>query len=309
MTNVTVSQVTPAEYLAPLYVGIAFGEFQKENLTVDLQRVTLSEALVLMRQGKIQLEAAGLTGGLLNAINQTDGFRQVGYMYSLSPESKEGIWVRNEFFDKDGRLIESKIKGMRFNFATGGLSHSNAGMIARWLKEHGGYTVKDVQVVAVGSSEALIGMQQGGVDGSVLVTPFWKEAEKSGIAKFFPGTGYSLASYIMSTDLIKKQPDVAKAILRAVMRTQRTYLQGNYHNDPRVVAAISKAISAPETTITASNALVFTKDMLYTKAAEQTMQDDQAVWLEAGGIVEYKQPIPLDRVNDLSLAKDVLAGL
>jgi NitT/TauT family transport system substrate-binding protein len=167
--------------------------------------------------------------------------------------------------------------------------------------------VKDIQITEVAPADILVGMKQGSIDGGYIVTPFWKQLEKDGTAKLVPNTGFSLASYIMPLDFIKAKPDVAKAILRAIMRTQRTYLQGNYHNDAKVVAAISQAVGAPETTITSADPLNFTKDLIFAPSATQVMQDLQQVWLD-NNILQYKTAIPLDKINDLSMAQDVAAG-
>jgi hypothetical protein len=38
------------------------------------------------------------------------------------------------------------------------------------------------------------------------------------------------------------------------------------------------------------------------------ISEAQNDWLEVGGILTYKDALPMDKINDLSLAKDVVAG-
>jgi NitT/TauT family transport system substrate-binding protein len=160
----------------------------------------------------------------------------------------------------------------------------------------------------MGSSDAVLAMQQGAIDMSLFTSPFWKAIENMKIAQFVPGSGYSLSSLIMPVAFEQQQPEVAKAILRAIVRTHRTYLQGDYHKDAKVVAAMAKTTGVQESTITASDPLVFTTDLQYTKDAEQSITDAQTFWAQAGGLLSYTTPLALDKINDTSLAKAVVAG-
>jgi NitT/TauT family transport system substrate-binding protein len=139
------------------------------------------------------------------------------------------------------------------------------------------------------------------------VTPFWKQAETDGFARWIPGTGTDNATYIMQKDFYIKQPDVAKAMLRALVRTHRTYLQGDYHPDAKVMDVIAKAMNIPAATIIAPGLqLRFTSDLKFTPKVDQLTLDDQAVWIATGGCT-YSTPLPLDRINDTMVLDAVLA--
>jgi NitT/TauT family transport system substrate-binding protein len=112
----------------------------------------------------------------------------------------------------------------------------------------------------------------------------------------------------MSTDFIKNQADVARALLRAIMRSQRSYLQGDYHVDPNVLPALAKQTGVPEDSITSAPSLVFTKDLQPSQSTIKAETDSQSVWLMARNVLQYTQPLPLERIQDLSLATAVAAG-
>src|SRR5262249_903599 len=122
MTDVSVAQVNPGEYLAPFYLAMGFGEFAKENLNVTMQRPSQSDSLVLMKQGKVQGGRLSMTAGLFNAINTTDDYRQVGNDFLYTPEAKAGLWIRKEYYDASGAVKPAMIKGMKINMGTGGLA-------------------------------------------------------------------------------------------------------------------------------------------------------------------------------------------
>jgi ABC-type nitrate/sulfonate/bicarbonate transport system substrate-binding protein len=180
--------------------------------------------------------------------------------------------------------------------------------IAPWLKANGGYGLKDVRTTELSATDTLVALQSGSVDIAYLLTPFWQQADKGNYAKYIPNTSYSLASYMMSTDFIKQQPDVAKALLRATMRAQRTYLQGDYHADPKALAAMAKATGTPEANLSATPSLRFTSDLIFSKTATDKMMAAQQAWLDAGGILQYDKSLALERMVDNSLAQQVLAG-
>jgi NitT/TauT family transport system substrate-binding protein len=168
--------------------------------------------------------------------------------------------------------------------------------------------VKDVSGTELAGADALAALKAGAVGASYVQSPFWQQIEKEGYARLIPGSGFSLASYIMETNFMKTQPDVARAILRALLRTQRTYLQGDYHANDLVVEALSKATSSPVETIKATPAMIWNTDLQPTPTMLRNIAEAQADWLEVGGVLQYTDPLPMDRINDLSIVNEVIAG-
>jgi ABC-type nitrate/sulfonate/bicarbonate transport system substrate-binding protein len=306
-TDVAISIVSPAEYLSAIYLAKAMGEFDKENLNVNIVRNNLSDANVLLLQGTVHMAAGGLSAGLLNAINQGSALAQVAHINDLSPNSCEGIYVRKEAAAPDGKPLPDKVKGQKVNYGGGGMAHSNAGVVTQWLQS-GGLQPSDIEISTLGAGDSLIALQQGAITASYIVQPFCEQAKAGDYAVKVPNTGYSFSSYMMSADFLKNKPEVAKAILRALARTSRTYLQGDYHQNEQVVAALSSAIGIPPEQLKASAPFKFTTDLQFGQPAIDSMLNDQNVWLSAGNVLSYNQAMPVDKFVDTSLAKQVLAG-
>ena len=306
LTSVTLVQVSPAEYLAPYYLAQAFGEFKKENLNVTIAKLGFTDALALMEQGKVQMLSAGASAGMLNQIAANGAFAQVGHTFDLIPNTKTGLYVRKEFLNPDGTLNCADVPKMTFNFSTGGIAASIVYVIKPILDKCG-YSLTKVKSASLGGTDSYPALENGAVSLSYLNTPQAQEAANANFAKLLPNTGYSLASYMMATSFIKSQPAVAAAILRAIMRTQRTYLQGDYHSNQQVVNVLSQNTGATAAQIAQDEPLLFTTDLQFSKSADDAVLGIQNIWIQYG-IVAYKQPLTLSQINDMNLATQVANG-
>ena len=299
-------QVSPAEYLAPYYLARAFGEFKKENLEVSITKLGFTDALALMEQGKVQMLSAGASAGMLNQISANGAFQQVGHTFDLIPTTKTGLYVRNAFLNPDGSLNCADVPKMTFNFSTGGIGASIVYVIQPILAKCG-YSLTQVRSASLGGVDSYPALQNGAVSLTYLNTPQAQQAANGNFAKLLPKTAYSLASYMMATSFVHKQPQVAAAILRAIMRTQRTYLQGNYHQNNQVVSAISAGTGFTPTQIAQDEPLLFTTDLNFSASANAAVLGIQDIWIKYG-IVNYKKPLTLAQINNSSLAAQVAAG-
>jgi len=225
--------------------------------------------------------------------------------------SKEGLWLRNEMFTADGEVDVDKLRGATLALGTTGLGSVTTIPVSLFLAEHG-LTLADVKVKNLGGAEMLLAVENGLVDGGTLLTPFWLETEKSGVARFvgsYGGTedgGFSANWYEMSQTFIDEKPEVARAMLRAILRTVRTYLQGDYHANPEVLAAISEVLDVPEATILAAPAYYFDPEMGLDSTVVELAQE---VWIEfVPDALSYSEPLPVDAVTDHRIVDEVLAG-
>ncbi len=305
-TNVTIAIVSPAEYLAPVYLGVDFGEFTKENLHVTITKLDFTDALTEMAAGRVQMLSAGASAGMFNEINLNQGFAQVGHTFDLIPNTKTGLFVRNQYLTPQGNINCADVPKMTFNYSTGGLGSSIPYVIKPVLAKCG-YTLTNVKHVALGGEDSYVALENGAVSFTYLNTPQSQEAYNGNFAKLLPDTGYSLASYMMSTKFLKQQPEVAAAILRGIMRTQRTYLQGDYHTNTQVVDAIASFTGVTPAQVQNQEVLLFTQDLQFTPSANAAILGIQDIWVQYG-IVDYKTPLALSEINNTTLATQVAAG-
>jgi NitT/TauT family transport system substrate-binding protein len=112
------------------------------------------------------------------------------------------------------------------------------------------------------------------------------------------------STYTMSADFIEDQPEVAEAIMRAITRTVRTYLQGDYHADDEVMAALSEAFGVPVEAMRQTPPLVFDPDM---GLDVELLERIQNVWID-NDVLEFDEPLPSDQLVDRSVVERVLGG-
>jgi NitT/TauT family transport system substrate-binding protein len=306
-TSVTITTPVKVEPFAPAFMADYFGEFEKENLDVSVQVLPPSDAYVALNQGSTQLHLDGLTAAFLNNKHQGSDLVWVANIHHLPAESQEGFWVRNDMLDASGKVDPAKIPGMRIALGTGGVGVAGALPVAVWLEDNG-YSLRDIEPMPLGGADGLVALENGSVDASYVISPFWLQLVDNDCCTFvetWPG-GFSASVYTMSQGFIDDEPEVARAIFRAIARTIDTYLQGDYHADPEVLAGLSAELGAPEESIKAGPSLVFDSNLSFdTEVVEQI----QRMWIDVGDVLAYDEPLPPDVVVENQVIEDVLAGL
>jgi NitT/TauT family transport system substrate-binding protein len=302
-TSVTVIPVVAIEPFAPAYLAEYFGEFDKENLDVTVTELPTNDSYVALTRGDTQLQIAGLGAGFFNLVESGTGLRWLANVHHQSPESKEGLWVRNDFF-VDGEIDEAQIPGMSVAFGLAGVASTSALPIAQWLEEYG-YDFSDIEVQSTGGNDVIIALEQGAIDAGYVLSPAWQTVEASGCCTLVTGQPPLAAStYAMTEEFMENDRETAKAIMRALLRTVRTYLQGDYHEDPEVLAALVEVLGVPEESILATPSLVFDPEMMFDS---ELLEEIQQVWID-NGVLELDAPMPRDEVVDSSVVEEVKAG-
>lgn len=299
------------ESFAPALLADYFGEFEKENLDVTLQNVPSNEGTVMVSQGQAQLKIAGMSAAFYNAVDSGVDVVWLANVHQNSAESKEGVWMRNEFYDDQGNIIPEKLKGAKIAAGSGGIGSPSAYAINAFLEDNGA-SLADIESPALGGSDILAAIQGGSLDGGYVLTPQWLQLEDESVATYagmyggFDGQGFSASAYEMSQKFISDQPEVAAAIMRAIARTIATYLQGDYHADPEVLAALAEVTASPADSIASAPPLVFNPDM----PLNGTMISDiQEMWIQySPDTLAFTTPIPIDKLTDRSLIEKVLSG-
>lgn len=306
-TKVTIGTSFLAENYAGVLLAKQLGEFEKENLDVSVEVLPTPQILTSMVQGNVVLQPAGISAPMLNGTSANDSYRVVGFMYDTAGDSKEGIWVRDDYFKADGAADVDKVRGMKFSLGPPGLAGASVHSLVKWLTSIG-LTTSDIEMVPTGTQgDMLAAMKSGALGGAYFIPPFWQQLEAEKLARAIPDTRANSAAYIMPTKLIKESPDVAAAILRAMLRVHRTYLTGDYHKNSTVMEALAAATKTPlDAIINTPTTFSFTDNLESQEAHKQTMEL-QSIWLKVG-VLGYKEGLSEDRIIDLSLARRVVAG-
>jgi NitT/TauT family transport system substrate-binding protein len=263
------------------------------NVTIDYLANPSSQFL-LLDQGKAQMVVAGQTAGFFNAVSAGKRLEIVGGIANYGPQNKDGIWVRSALVPSGGTFGCGDFKGKTIGVGAGGVAGLVAYALATYLQSCG-LTLADLHVSKEPAvpTDGLIALKTGALDGAIITAPFYSQLQTAKDAQFAVPLTSGSGGYFMSASFLQRQPQVAEAILRAMLQTQQKYLLGDYHANPATVALLSKALKRPPATITATPSLVYTSDMRFNPALIEPLQQ---YWLKTGGILTYSTPIPSAQV-------------
>ncbi|WP_327353551.1 ABC transporter substrate-binding protein [Streptomyces sp. NBC_01304] len=280
-----------AEYVAPLQLAKAKGEFAKEGLDVDIKTLPTPDALPLLGKGEIDAQWAAPEAAVMNGVNGGFNIKWVAANFSADPASKSGLWVRLKdgesatHVDMAGRKLGTMIgKGSVISYP-----------MSQALKKHGGGLDK-VEFRQLGSADVLTALQNGGVDSAWLLDPIWRKVDGDKKYAFLGGQpqGEPLGGVLFGPSLLEKDPDAGVAFLRAYIRTVNTYFAGDYKQDKAFVTELSKLLKIDEAILSSTPSLRMDWEI-----RKGTMDRLQAAYEEAG--VSKGDPVPEDKAVDRSL--------
>lgn len=235
-----------AEYVAPLQVAVAKGEFAKEGLDVELKVLPTPDALPLLAKGDVDAQWAAPEAAVMNGINGGFDIKWVAGNFSPDPTSKSGLWVRL----KDGESADHvEMAGRKLGTMIGKGSVIAYPMDTS-LKKHGG-GLDRISFQQLGSADVLTALQNGGVDSAWLLDPIWRKVDGDEKYAFLGGqpVGEPLGGLLFGPTLLNEDPDAGVAFLRAYIRTVNTYFAYDYKSDPGFVTELAKLMKTDEATL------------------------------------------------------------
>lgn len=280
-----------AEYVAPLQVAVAKGEFKKEGLDVTLKVLPTPDALPLLAKGDIDAQWAAPEAAVINGVNSGFDIKWVAGNFSPDPKSKSGLWVRL----KDGESASHVPMADRKLGTMIGKGSVIAYPMNQALKKHGGGLDK-VQFQALGSADVLTALQNGGVDSAWLLDPVWRKVDGDDRYAFLGGqpAGEPLGGMLFGPNLLKDDVDAGVALLRAYIRTINTYFAGDYKKDPAFVAELAKLMKTDRTVLESTPSLRMDWEI-----RAGTTNRLQSAYRAAG--VSEGEPLPESRLVDRAL--------
>lgn len=307
-------------YMAALLADY-FGEFKKENLTVNFITATDAASVPLLVSNKAQVAIEGYNAGLFNAISAGATFRWVLPIGATGPTDLTGIWAQNQFFKNgkfDACIFKNGVNGSPVKFSFGSPTGAGSVIIAYYgdlIRKCPGLSLKEAlqntTPANLAGPDLLTGLQTGALNSSLLYDPLTstpgirKYASPAIVVSQMPSVaGQDQSGYAMSGQFMKSQPKVAEAFLRAVIRTERTYLQGNFLKSPKVVKAMVSVSGLPESAVSTFDPLIFNPGPMRSEKFIKLIQQD---WLEVGGVLNYNKPLPVSKIVNTSLVNKVLA--
>jgi NitT/TauT family transport system substrate-binding protein len=300
--TVNVVMSTKIEPFAPVLLGDSLGEFKKENITLKYQFLPGPDGLALLATGRSDVQVTGVNGGFFNAVSSGQHVRWAANVYSKDP-SKQGFWARKDMLTGSGSLDPAKLRGARVA-VIGGVGNPSILPLYQELDKHG-LGMGDVELVNMTSAgDILVALEQGSIDVGYLLSPFWTEADRGDFAELVLGKGFQASIYAVNEDWVGGSPKVAQAFFRAVGRTIRDHLAGDYKATDEQRAALATAIEVEPNTLDATP-LVFDPALPLDTSTITQLQD---MWFKIGGILNYEDPIAPENLIDRSVVESVVGS-
>ncbi len=293
--TVRVALSAPLEYAAPLTFAQEFGEFEKENLEVEI--VITQDSLTAMTAGEIDAVWGAPSAGFINAVAAGLEQKWVAGNYTSPADSLSGLWMRKEVIGDPPDLA---------NLAGTTTSNSQTGGVVTYfideLLEGTGVTIDQLGFEKLAPADTLAALQNGALDGAWLIDPLYKEIEDDPDLVFVGGQplGEVGGGMIFGPPLLDPaNEEVGTALLRAMRRTIDTYLQPGYKDDPEVVALLAELGGIPEENVLASGELAF--DLTIVDGLATRLQETWA----ALDLLESGEVLPEDQVVDRSFVEAI----
>ena len=298
--TVTLSTAFRAEFVAPILLADALGEFDAENIDVEIQELGFSDALPLMASGDVDIAVGGTEAAFFNAVNS--GIEARWALSNFSPPDagdtsipQTGLWVRRDAFSDPENPDLAELADMTMASAVG-----NGSTIAYPIEaalQDAGLSLSDVEVQQIPSDEMVTALENGAVQAAWLLDPYWigisDNPDYALVATQPPGE--PIGGLYFAPGFLADEHDAALAFTRAYIRTINTYLSGDYQADDEVMATLSEATGTEVDALAATPALEFDWEI-----RSGTTDREQAVFI-ALDTVDYDEPIAEDGVVDRSL--------
>lgn len=297
------------ETFATLLLAQELGEFEKENITLETSVIPNNEITVLLAQDQLQIAPQGYGAGLLNVIAGGSGIKGIFPLSRIQSSSNTGVFVRKGLAKPNGTVDPCVLKDKVVSFgAASGYSSISTWYLNDWFQTcKQKFTIKDVTLNTLAGATLAAGLQAGSVDVGYISDPVATQVAESDYAVLaLKQPAISLGAYFVSPK-VAGDTKLSTAIARALLRTTRKFQQGDYHENPKVLTALSKVLGLPEETIAAAPPMVTDPNGSFDSAADP-LAGLQETWMDVGGILTYSKPIAPKQVVTDKFVQRALAG-
>lgn len=282
-TTITVNTAARVESFSALYLAYAMGEFEKENLDIEFTAVATQDALVGLGQNQVHVLGSPPSAAVFNAINSGVDIKPAVPCYT---DNADTWWVQKDLADAGA----ASLKGKKVGNATGPSGTSVIGIDV--YLQSGGLDITDVTIERFAAADVPTAVIQNAIDAAFIPEPGARVVDQSGVAvpvdSMPRDAGSSQCVYLFGPDLLNERPEVGAAFTRAIARTMRDYLQGDYKSNPQVVADLAEALQRTEEEIKATPSVKFDLASGFDHALYTRVQE---LWIEIGGILSYDTPM------------------
>lgn len=260
--TIRLGAATQGEYLAPVLLGNAMGEFEKENLTVEIVSLPFADAVLQMASGDVDAANGGPFASQTNGVGAGVNVKWVLGNYSPADGGdvnvpQAGLWVRRDHFSDPDNPDLAELAGAHIANSLG-----DGTVAVYWMGEAlegSGISFDDITFDAIPPEDQFTALEQGAVAGAYMLDPFWGQAAANpdeyalvAVQPKEPNGGI-----FFGPSLLEDDREVGAAFTRAYVRTINTYLQPGYQDDDEVVSALAESIPVDPQAIVDSPEIVF----------------------------------------------------
>jgi NitT/TauT family transport system substrate-binding protein len=303
MTTVKFASAFKLEFMSPVLLADSLGEFEKENIKFELINLPFSDAAPQLAQGTIDAAVGGFEIALFSAGNQNLPVKAVLGNY-FPPDAGDysvpqtGLWCRRDRFADPANPSDAELATKKWASSVGKGSSAIYYSAAEIQKRLPSFDITKVDIQRIPNTDILSALQNGAIDCGILLDPFWLTVADDPAyfqaATQTPGEPLGMIAYGKS--FLEDKPEVGVAFARAIIRTINTYYDGDYHNDPEVLAEIARVTDQPDTSrLTAVPSLVMDWEI-----RQDTTTRIQDLFIKLGVITDITTPVPEDKVVDRS---------
>ena len=296
-----VSIASPNETFNAVRVADFAGELEKENIKIEYVTLPSTESIPALATGTIDVAAVGVTVALFNAVAGGADVRFV-MMGGESPTAS-GVYVHSDLADLGPTALKGKTLGLSL-----GWGQTSSVLLEDYLQS-GGLTIDDIEVATIPLEDLAMSLDTKVIDMTVLSPPSSLLFEKNGNAKVVARFENSerIAGYAFGPRLLKEEPAVGQAFIRALMRTINTYFVGDYKSNPDTLTLISKAMNLDEQDVLLTESIsfrVFSQNEV-NNGAFDIYARAQDLWKRAG-LLTYEELLEPSQYTDWSFVQRIL---
>ena len=285
-TVLKVSSAGSFEFMTALYVAEAFGELEKENITIEYVTLPSGDAIPALGLGQVDVSCVGIAATLFNAVADGADVRLV--LPGPSSPNGDGLWVSTAYAEKPDKMGAIRIANSQ------GRAWLGIVPVKRYLDDIGlNLDAADFQTLPI--ADLATALELGSVDAAWLNSPAHLPFEERGTAtRVASYEGSEVATgFAFGPRLLREEPEVGQAFIRALMRTIQTHLTADYKSNPEIVAALAKSLGLSEAQIAGGAELDFGFEF------DPTLQTAaQEIWIGFGDILSYDEPLAPDAYID-----------
>ena len=290
----------PLENYMPVMLADSTGEFEAENIDVELVYAPPTDQVQLLAAGQIDSSVQAIGLASFNAIASGVDMRFVFPMAGRTDPKSSGWWVRNDVIGDDG-FQPTDLHGQTLISPSGATGLSPAVLIPQLVEEDPNFDPSQVTHDRMALADMPIAMINGAVGAANLTAPFWVPVEESGCCTFIDyGVDWPTTEIIFGRRLLDDD-ELATAFLRAVTRTTEKNLQPGYHENAEVMQQIADLTQQPVEALTGVAELTFHEPM-----DVDAMLGLQEYYRTIPDAVSYPEDLTADQVFDLRWAEELL---